>query len=864
MKGKVKKGIVKCIERDSLRVVLLGPVGEKGYYMEKKVKIHCINYYDIQSLKTKAFEYLRKRLVGNKVEFEDYRVGKDVNADIFLDKKNIGFELVVNGLAKPVRLGEKTSKYFDDLKEGEKKAEEDKAGIFSEEPAEEKEGTTRKERRKQKKRENQMMNIDDYKGKTLNGYVDFVNFNLSFKMWVQELEKVVEAKFTLVKIPVINKGHVTKLKNWMSKNIYQKDFKFTILSVEDDVLNIVESEGEVLSKLLKNGWARLEPEAASEMPPDFFGRLREVQGEAQEKRLRIWKDLKKKNKGKQLKSDKWPLKKRIEVKVMEVHNGDTVTVQEPSGERLRIFLTNIKAPRYNWAEADKGPHCSFESREFTRTSLIKKNVGLEMDVRKSFIKEEEKKEIIINAGTIYIKDEPFGVKLLERGLAELNIVRGSEDISSALKVYTYASERAKKGKKGIYGKKTGRKTYWDYSKPENKKKLKSESNLEAGEQMIKAVVEKCISASRIKLRLDSEGCFVIFVLNTVKSIRGDKNMLSLEKWFEKGRTLASDLIAQRDVSIQIENIDNVGNVHGSLFVGKKNYAVKILEEGMGFLDTTWGRSKYHAVMEKAEQSAKDKKAGFWSDKSVVVTLGLEDDDEDDMGDMDEIQETKEKVKKSTVREYKAQLSECESADLFYMQRSGSTQIKSIVSIIKDRHRKCAVLEEPISLNTLCMAYYDGQYHRCRVTRKIGKNKYKVFFIDWGNYDTVKINDLKMCPKKAMNIAPQAKCVSLAHIRVAHRDQEFGLLTVDRIQELLMEKKVNVVQLNKKKGVGNVEIYLKNSKNIKDTLNYMLCAEGYALPDMEDPEIGQDPVWKEANKKALEITSELARVLNEDY
>jgi len=866
MKGKVKKGIVKCIERNSLRIVLLGPVGEKGYYMEKKVNVHCVNYFDISSLRKKAFEHLRKRLVGNKIEFEDYKVGKDLNADIFLDKKNIGFELVVNGLAKPIRLGDKTSKYFEDLKQGEKKAEDNKAGIYSEESPDESEGKNRKERREMQKKAKNLSNLEDCKGKSLSGYVDSVNFNLSFKVWVEELNKIVEAKFAWVKIPVIKKDHVIKLKNWMSKNIYQKDFKFTLMNVEDDVANIVESEGSVLYTLLKMGWARLDSEAAAEMPADLFGRLREAQDLAQSKRLRIWKDLKKKNKGKQIKSAKWPLKKRIEVKVMEVHNGDSITVQEKGGERLRIFFTNIRAPKYNWAEADKGPACSFEAREFTRTSLIKKSVGLEMDVRKVIVKEEEKKEIVINAGTVFLKDKPFGVQLLERGLAELNIVRGSEDLSSALKLYTYASEKAKKNKKGIYGKKTGRKTYWDYSKPENKKKLKSESNLEAGDQILKGVVERCISASRIKLRLDSEGCFVIFVLNTVKSIRGDKNMSSLEKWYEKGQIMASDLIAQRDVNIQIENIDNVGNVHGSLFVGKKNYATKILEEGLAYLDTSWGKCKYHAEMSEAEEKARSSKTGFWSDKSVVMTLGLgDDDDEDDVADMDEIQETKgpKKTNKKT-REYKAELSECESADMFYMQRSGSSQMKSVLSIIKERHRKCGVLEEPIALNTLCLAYFDGQYHRCRVVSRGSKKKYRVFFIDWGNYDNVKLNDLKVCPKKAMNILPQAKSVSLAHIRVPHRDQEFGLSIVDRIQELLMGKRVNVKQLNKTKGVGSVEIYLKNTNNIKDTLNYVLCTEGYALPDMDNSSISQDPIWQDANKKALSITSELTRVLNEDY
>lgn len=867
MKVKVKKGIVKCIERNSMRVILLGPAGEKGYYMEKRVNVHCLNYFEVQSLRKQAFEYLRTRVVGRKIEFVDYKIGKELNADIFLDGKNVAFELVAKGLAKPIRIGEKTTKYYDDLKQGQKLAQEKKVGMYAEDDSEDEEGMTRKERRQKKKQEGPGLSLENSQGRTFDAYVDNVNFNLSFKVWVDGLDKIIEAKFGWVKIPVINKDHVTKLKNWMSKNLFQRDFKFQVGSVEEDLINIVETDGDVLSLLLKNGWARLEPEAATEMPADFFGRLREAQDEAQNKRLRIWKDLKKKNRGKQIKSDKWPLKKRIEVKVMEVHNGDAVTVQEPSGERLRIFLTNIKAPKYNWANADQGPAFSFESREFTRTSLIKKKVGLEMDVRKIIVKEEEKKEIVINAGTIFVKEKPFGVDLLERGLAELNIVRGSEDVSSALKLYTYASEKAQKMKKGIYGKKGRTKTFWDYSKPENKKKLKAESNLEAGEQMIKAVVERCLSAARLKLRLDSEGCFVIFVLNSVKSIRGDKNMSSLEKWDEKGQILASDLIAQRDVMIQIENIDSKGNVHGSLFVGKNNYAEKVLREGVAYLDTSWGKCRYHEQMAKAEEEARTKKTGFWKDKSVTMTLGLaydEEEEEDAPAVENDLEETKAPVKKKKILNFKAELCECESADMFYMQRTGGTQMKALVKVIKEKHRKCAMLEEPVTLKTLCLGFFDGEFHRCRIISRGGKGKYKVFFIDWGNYDYVSINNLKICPKKAMNISPQAKTVSLAHIRIPSRDQQFGASAVDWIQEKLMGKKVNVVQLSKSKGVADVEIYFKETGDVKKSLNYQMCVEGYALPDMDNPVIAEDPVWQEANKLALQVCPELVQVFNEDY
>jgi endonuclease YncB( thermonuclease family) len=528
-----------------------------------------------------------------------------------------------------------------------------------------------------------------------------------------------------------------------------------------------------------------------------------------------------------------------------------VTVQEKGGSTLRIYFTNVRCPKYNWALAEKNLPWAFDAREFTRSSLAKKKVTLELDVRKIVVKEEpEKKEIEINSGTIFIKDKPFCYDLLLKGYGELKVVKGSEDISSAIKSYSLAVEKAQKAKSGIHGKKYVSKSYWDYSIPENKKKLASESNIEKGECDLPAIVEKCISASRFKLRLESKGCYIIFAIDTVTSIRSNKNMESLEKWAVKGTQKATELLAQCDVTVDIHKIDKAGTCHGALFLQNKNYGVKILSEGLAYLETSFGKSKNHVQYEAAQKKAQNAKKGFWKDESVLGCLGLIQEDDNQMS------------QSSGAREYTAELSECESALEFYIKRNDSSEMSSIVKNIKAKVSKCSVLNEPIELNTLCLANFHGEYHRARIVSKSGKNKFKVFYIDWGNTSLVNIHDLKICPNKIMNIKPQAICVRLAHIRVPSPEQNFGYNVIDLIQEKLYQKSFYVTELSRSNGVSDVEIHLSSKKEFESMLNYSLTQQGLALPDMDLKSVESDQKWKDAYVKAMDANPEILMVLDE--
>lgn len=124
---------MRSIDRKSLAVKILGPKNEQGFYMEKNLSLHCVN--PIEQVKEEAFEFLRKKLVGKKIDFLTYVLpDKKVAADIFLDKKLISYDFIEEGFGKPLSFGEQTTQYFDGLQDAFKIAKENGNGFFNSQP----------------------------------------------------------------------------------------------------------------------------------------------------------------------------------------------------------------------------------------------------------------------------------------------------------------------------------------------------------------------------------------------------------------------------------------------------------------------------------------------------------------------------------------------------------------------------------------------------------------------------------------------------------------------------------------------------------------------------------------------------------
>jgi len=134
--------------------------------------------------------------------------------------------------------------------------------------------------------------------------------------------------------------------------------------------------------------------------------------------------------------------KRVQAKVIEVIDGDTVVVSI-SGVKERIRLSNIDAPEIGQM-ARNGSHCT-DIGQYSRRYLLKrlttKNVHLHWKKRDRY------KRIL---GEIYLKGESINFELIKQGMAVIYWFNVFESKAIGIK-YIEAMSKARKSYKGIWG-----------------------------------------------------------------------------------------------------------------------------------------------------------------------------------------------------------------------------------------------------------------------------------------------------------------------------------------------------------------------------------------------------------------------------
>ena len=95
------------------------------------------------------------------------------------------------------------------------------------------------------------------------------------------------------------------------------------------------------------------------------------------------------------------------------------------------------------------------------------------------------------------------------------------------------------------------------------------------------------------------------------------------------------------------------------------------------------------------------------------------------------------------------------------------------------------LERPIKKGTLCAAYLssDKCWYRVRVIGAGGKGQTEVYFIDYGNKETVESDlHLRKLPAHLLAYEPQAMQASFAFIRCPKATQQMGTAAAKYVQK----------------------------------------------------------------------------------
>ena len=822
-----KKGLVKGVPTADT-VIFQGPPSKTGPPLEKTLRLYGIQAPALADIerpdrKEEAFayearEFLRKKLVGKQVFFyTEYKIGDREYGRVLVDDVDITETLLAEGYAsllddvrpEPVNIAKYTA--------AADKAFKGKKGIYTEDQK-----VLAAHTRKLAKIEDPVQFAEKRKGKTIKGIVEEFRSGL-FNIYVPEFDTIIKFALNAVTIPIMGYKAAQEVRCFIDANFLQRDVEITIGSYDDRaghyIGSITSTENpsyNLIRELLKEGYGRLNMDSYKLLDPADHKQCKQAQDEAQKNKLRCWAnfDIERKGASTQERDEEFA------AKVVEANSGDSLTVENlKNGEQTRVFLANVRAPALGNPKKGELPKpWAWESREFIRHQAVGKKVRVEVEfTRKIAMKGEdetpgEEKEFTF-VSIILPNDKNLSELLVGSGLANVAPPRADDSFTKYMKQLSEAEEEAKKKKVGIHSAKTPVNVakFTDYSQQRQTTKAKQFFDFIKNEPNVTGVVEAVLSGSLFKIRLEKQNCYIMFSLSGIRTYSMEKNVPQYEKFAKEALKFSKDQILQREVELDLNSCTPKGVFQGALFLGKKNFAHSLIEQGLAYAESlAKAEQKYAAQYRTIEKIAEEKKIGIWGAGIPVKTTS-----------------TRPSYSIKPLTETKVvQVTEVIGADEFYVHyKDAKKNLDTIVAeLSKVGENK---LEQPVKKGIPCIAKFseDGKWYRARIEKLITSTKFGVVFTDYGNYDEVSYDNLRKISPSLLSIPPQAHRCGLAYADPADKKTETYEEAGERLRELIWEKEVTIQFVYEDGTARYGVVYEGKTNDFKNSVNAKLVGEG---------------------------------------
>ncbi|CAN4115085.1 unnamed protein product [Withania somnifera] len=565
-----------------------------------------------------------------------------------------------------------------------------------------------------------------------------------------------------------------------------------------------ESAKDLGLELIENGYAKYVDWSANMLEVEAKKKLKIAELEAKKTRLRIWT-----NYVAPATNSKAIRDQNFTGKVVEVVSGDCLVIADdslpfgdPSAER-RVNLSSIRAPKIgNPRREEKPAPYAREAKELLRNRLIGKQVQVSMEYSRKVSMADGPaapaggalpESRVMDFGTVFLvsKDgdgalpapsaadnQLAGVNVAEllvaRGYATVVRHRDFEERSNYYDALLSAESRATSGRKGIHSPKEPPVMHVTDLLTESSKKARDFLPFLQRNRRMSAVVEYVLSGHRFKLFIPKETCSIAFSISGVRCPGRD------EQYSEEAIALMRRKIMQRDVEIEVETVDRTGTFIGTLWESRSNVAVTLLEAGLARLQTSFGADRIpevHLLMQ-AEQAAKTQKLKIWENyvEGEVVSGGGA-------------------VERRQKEEVKVTVTEILGGGKFHVQLVSDQKVAAIQKQLASLNLQ----EAPVigafnpKKGDIVLAQFsaDNSWNRAMIVNapraavESSKDKFEVFYIDYGNQEIVSYNQLRPLDASVSSSPGLAQLCSLAHVKVPGLEDDYGQEAAYRLSELLL-------------------------------------------------------------------------------
>jgi staphylococcal nuclease domain-containing protein 1 len=683
--------------------------------------------------------------------------------------------------------------------------------------------------------------MKQWKGKTVDGIVErvlsgdrlLVRLLLSEKKHVQPMTLLAGVRTPSTERTLPSTGatqpaeeYGNEAKAFVESRLLQRGVKVEIVGASAQgqlVASVIHPRGNIAEFLLQEGLARCN-DFHSTMLGDKMAALRAAEKQAQGKKLRLHKHhVAKADGGNQ------------DMIVFKIIAADTIIVRNKAGTaEKKISFSSVRGPRT--VEASEAPFRD-EAKEYLRSRLIGKQVKISIDGSKPASDGFEAKEV----ATVTEKGKNVGLALVEAGYA--SVVRHRKDDTDRSPVYDdllAAQEKAREDKKGMWSGKPGKATqYVDLS--ENTQKAKIMLATLQRQKKVPAIVDFVKAGSRFTLLIPRENVKLTMVLGGIRAPRAPRaDGEGGEPFGKEAIDLANRRCNQRDVEVDIHDMDKVGGFIGDLYIGRENLAKVLVEEGLASVHAySAEKSGNAAELFGAEKRAKEARKNLWKDYDPS-----QDEEAQEAESADAPEESEISLEKKPTDYRDVVITNIDSNGKLKIQEigKGTASLETLMNEFRRFHldsKNNTPLKDAPKTGEFVSAKFsaDGQWYRARVrandrTAKVAE----VMFVDYGNTEKIpwsKLRALDQSQFGVQKVKAQAVDASLSFMQLPTGADYFEE-AIGYIAELTEGKKLvgSFDFVDTKENVSYITLYdLKSNNELpgpNDSLNKEIVASGYGM------------------------------------
>lgn len=834
-------GVVKAVLSGDTLVIMKQSSPVNGPPPEMKITLSSIRAPQLsrdmrsdESFSWEARETLRRRIIGRVVAFRiDYRVSSlsRVYATVYPTKDasttSVNIEMVEAGLARvrrPANSNEDVSPELDELISVEERAMNAGSGLHS--------GSTSKNLRNIPAPEVSVLEGDDFViacgNRSFPAVVEYVITGSVLKAFALNVpttsvdkagDRVLTLSLTGVQCPGFRRPegsesnvppkampYAANARFLTEIRLLHRDVRISVEGVDRNgvLLAVVEDPTAKMyigEELLRAGMAKtvswnLDRSARA-------AALRAAERYARDRQFGVWKGF----------QAPAPNRERFTGKVIEVVSGDMLVIlDDSSGKTRRITLASVRASRTERPSRERatmplGP--AADAKEALRKKLIGRRVSVKVEYIREPGPEAVRKEVMVFATVSREGDSnsaDVALQLISNGLLSVVRHRGEEDRAANYEEYLEREGAAAEAKRGLHGpnaENTGVRIN-NLTGPDAKKRSR---DVLAGLQRngpYKGIVEYVTTGSRYRVYLPSESMLITLALRAVRSPQSTRRSYGPdgsvreevpgEPHGDDAADFAREHMMQRDVEVEVQNVDRVGAFLGNLYSlsssgERTDVSEMLLSAGHGYIhesfDTSRDRagSRYLAV----EKGAREAKRGVWFDYvEPEATESISTD------------------KPSSVkRRFAAAV--CEIAfggHIFVQDRDSSTAalagVDRALADLKLDQAGAAPIASLRAGNVVAAKFsVDERWYRARILfLHKSSGDADVRFIDYGNEERVAAKNIRRLGSSAGLSAPAVAVeVMLAHVVVPDEDDACGVPAGEMLRDLVYDKDIEVAVMS---------------------------------------------------------------------